>query len=317
MGVNGLYKNAFNTFKKKKFQLFAISLIVALSSFLYTTMSYSIEGLKGPLEEFVQSSNQEDFSVEMINAMTSDDLKLLSDDKQARLMPYLTYPLTAIKKIDEALYDEMIENRLNRLEAINESLSLELREFKPVNFTQNGDSHRVTFYKDADVINTSYLEAGTKPKADDEVAITRIYADKNNLNIGDSLNIQGREFKITGFVLFPDCTLPLQLEELIIDNSKLTVGLVIDDVYEDFKGEEQFYVSGTLPNDYSGQQFTTDYNNEKGLDFATSMTLTENQMRSGGIYTELESGQVMTIGISLMISGIGVLIVLIIISKIV
>ena len=53
MGVKILLKNTLNIFKKKKIQLLAVGIIIALSSFLYTTMFYTLDSLKSPFEKFV------------------------------------------------------------------------------------------------------------------------------------------------------------------------------------------------------------------------------------------------------------------------
>ncbi|WP_346935465.1 ABC transporter permease [Clostridium sp.] len=312
MGVKVLLKNTFNTFKKKKIQLLAIGIIIALSSFLYTTMFYALDSLKKPLESFMEETNQEDFSIDMINGLTDFDIKKLSTEEQIEIQPLLTYRLIDIKKYNGDIYNEIINNRINEFNKEYDGYDLELREYKKVNFNKDNISNNVTFFKENKNINLSYIEEGNKPKGNDEIAVTRIYAKKNNLQIGDELKIAGKTYSISGFVLLPDNTLPMTSEDFIIDNSKITLAIVSDDEYEKIKGKEDFYICGEFVDKSS---IIDDYDND--LEFVTDITLTKNQIRSGAIYEEIVAGKAMTIGISFTISTIAVLIVLILIYKIV
>lgn len=312
MGIKVLFKNTLNDFKKKKVQLLAIGIIIALSSFLYTTMFYALDGLKKPLESFMKETNQEDFSINMINGVTEFDIKKLSLEKQMEIQSLVSYRLTDIKKYNKDIYNEIINNRINEFNKEYDGYNLELREYKEVNFDKKGVSNKVTFFKENKAINLSYIEEGHSPKESDEIAITRIYAKNNNLKIGDKIKIGEKMYSISGFVLLPDNTLPMTSENFIIDNSKITIAIVNDDEYEKIKGKEDFYICGEFEEKNS---INDDYDND--LEFITNITLTKNQIRSGAIYEEIVAGKAMTMGISLTISTIAVLIVLILTYKIV
>ncbi|MGL5331081.1 MAG: FtsX-like permease family protein, partial [Peptostreptococcaceae bacterium] len=320
MGVKVLFKNTLNSFKKKKLQLLAIGIIIALSSFLYTTMFYAINSLKQPLENFIKETNQEDFSISMINGLTEFDINNLSDEYKKENQGILMYSLSDIKNYDLSLYNEIIDNRLEEFKNNYIEYELELREFKEVNFKNDNISNKITFFKDSENINLSFIEEGTKPKNDHEIAVTKIYAKKNNLNIGYIININNKKYTISGYVLFSDNTLPISNEDFIIDNSKITLGLVNKNEYEKIKGNENYYISG-VGNEADLENFNKNviktYKDKEDLEFITSITLTKNQMRSGAIYEEIRGGEAMTIGISVIISTIAVLIVLIITYKIV
>ena len=103
MGVKILLKNTLNIFKKKKIQLLAIGIIIGLSSFLYTTMFYTLDSLKSPFEKFVLDYNQEDFSVEIIDGITEGDIKSLSKEDKDLINSILAYSLGDIKRENESL----------------------------------------------------------------------------------------------------------------------------------------------------------------------------------------------------------------------
>ena len=320
MGVKNLYKNTFNTFKKKKFQLFAIGIIILLSSLLYTTMFYAIDGLTGPLEVFIEKTNQEDFSVDIINGLTNYDIENLDSKYSTEIINIMTSSLSDIKKYDKELYEEILENRINGIQRFNNNLSFELRQCKAIDFKNAKDeSNKITLYKDNKTINKAYFEKGEKPVKNNEIAVVTQYAEANGIEIGDSIAINGNTYTVTGFVLFSDNNMPMDMETFIIDNSKITLGLVNDTVYEELQGKESIYLAG----EFSDKTIDEDELIEsiealkEEFDFVTSATTTANQMRSGGIYQELKGGKAMTAGISIAISSIAVLVILIIISKIV
>ncbi|WP_373599305.1 ABC transporter permease [Paraclostridium bifermentans] len=284
-------------------------------------MFYAIDSLKTPLEEFVKETNQEDFSINMINGLTKFDINNIDDKYKNDISQVLNYKLTDIKNYNKELYNEIINNRIEAFEKEYKNFNLESREFKEINFKNSGVSNKITLFKDNKDINLSYIEEGSKPVKDDEIAVSKIYAKHNNLNIGSKLKINGKLYTVTGYVLFPDNTLPVSGSDFVIDNSKITIGLVNDKEYENIEAKEDFYLSGEAKDNKDLDNFTDDvtktYKDNDDLDFITNITLTKNQMRSGAIYEELKGGQAMTIGISVIISTIAVLIVLMITYKIV
>ncbi len=320
MGVNNLYKNTFNTFKKKKFQLFAIGIIILLSSLLYTTMFYAIDSLRGPLEVFIEETNQEDFSIDMINGLTTYDIENLDSKYKNQIENILTLSLTDIKKYNEELYKNIITSRVEAIEGFNNNFNLELRQSKAIDFkNKKNQSNKITLYKDNKVINKAYFEKGNAPVKDTDIAIVSQYAKANDIEIGDEIAINNNTYTVTGFVLFSDNNMTLDIETFIIDNSKITLGLVNDKVYEELKGIESIYLAAEFKDKSLENKKLSESIEllDKEFDFISATTMTENQMRSGGIYEELKGGQAMTTGISITISSIAVLVILIITSKIV
>ncbi len=321
MGVGILFKNTVNTFKKKKAQFISIGIMIMLSSFLYTMMFYGMDSLRTPLNDFLELSNQEDFSIGMVNGLTESDIQRLEENEQEHIANILSYDLGNIKKYDEHIYNKVIENRIIAFEGHYNQFKLENRETKEINFKNNGVSNKITLFKDAKNINLSFMEEGQKPVKDDEIAITKIYAQKNELGIGDKLEIEDKSYTITGFVLFPDRTLPIDNKEFNIDNAKITLGLVNDIEYERLKGKERFYLAGISKEDSGLDNFNNNvvktYKNNPELDYALDIVMTPYQMRSGIVHTELKATGAMTMGISITISSIVVLIVLMIVYRIV
>ena len=148
MGVKILLKNTLNIFKKKKIQLLAIGIIIGLSSFLYTTMFYTLDSLKSPFEKFVLDYNQEDFSVEIIDGITEGDIKSLSKEDKDLINSILAYSLGDIKRENESLYNKIIRNRIDEFESEYNEFQLEERNYKTVNYERESKGNKVTFVKD-------------------------------------------------------------------------------------------------------------------------------------------------------------------------
>lgn len=66
----------------------------------------------------------------------------------------------------------------------------------------NGTTMR--FYANREKVNKVCLMSGRMPKQDNEIAIDRMYAVNNELEIGDTLSTQNRKYTITGFVALSD-----------------------------------------------------------------------------------------------------------------
>lgn len=71
----------------------------------------------------------------------------------------------------------------------------------------------------------SYCE-GRQPKADDEVAIDRVFATNNNLSVGDKVELEGRTYTICGIMTQPDS------QALFLNNSDFTVNTITYGVAE-------------------------------------------------------------------------------------
>lgn len=71
----------------------------------------------------------------------------------------------------------------------------------------------------------SYCE-GRQPKADDEVAIDRVFATNNDLAVGDKVELEGRAYTICGIMTQPDS------QALFLNNSDFTVNTITYGVAE-------------------------------------------------------------------------------------
>lgn len=295
-----LYKNTYKLFKKKKFQLFGVGVIVFLSSFMYVAMFNAANSIQVTLEKFTNDYNQEDFSVEISSILTPDE----------NIKDYNMATLYAIKTLDKDLFENIMDKRKQEFEKLYPNTSLELRESKDILFQHNEKSYKVRALKDSKNINLTKVEDGRKPKCDNEIALPKVFLEGNSLSIGDNININDKEYKIVGMVLFPDYTMLMFGKEFIIDNNKLTVGLFTDEEFDNIKGSEEFRFAGVTKD-----KIDSDYFNED-LEYVTNITESSSNMRSGYLTNEIKMSKSTVVGLSVMIMSIAIIIVGIIVYKI-
>jgi putative ABC transport system permease protein len=274
-------------------------------------MSYGLGGIEEPTRIYLEQAQQEDFSVEILNMITEEE------SENPELMPLLKqgiYALSDIKTADAALFYQLMNVRRQAFESAYDGVSLELRELKATDFeavAADGSvkTHKALLVKAATQINLSFLEAGRLPSADHEIAINKAYGDKNQLQIGDTLQLGQTTYTITGFVLLPDYTLPMFDNSFNFDPASQTLILTTDAEYEAFSGQESFRFAGLTTDN---QPVDTTYDRQ-ALPFVLQIIPTAANMRSGAIYDELDQGKVIGLGLSLLIMSIALIIVCILI----
>lgn len=319
-----LFKSAFNTLKKRYLQLLLLGIIILLSSFIYTVMSYAIGGTEIPTDQYLEDYNQEDFAISMLDVLFIEDYNyLLANSEAFQNLDPSAYPytLSGVKSIDEMSYYAILDQRISTIENTYPDIKLEIRESKDIYFSTEDNSYRIRVLKDMNQINLSYIVEGRKPLANNEIAVTQIFANKNNLTVGDSLTIHDVTYLITGFVLFPDYSLMMLDQSIIIDNKTQTLALLSDEGFENLSETVQFEGAGVFLNGYTNKLFKTDvvddYKEHNDLAFITGIMLTINNMRSGAIYTELTAGRSMSLFMSILISSIALMIVGIVVSRVI
>ncbi|HSJ36679.1 MAG TPA: ABC transporter permease [Planococcus sp. (in: firmicutes)] len=297
-----LQKNVLRALRKKWMQLAAIGIIIILSSLTYTMMFYGISGIEEPTERYLNDYNQEDFSVEMLNTVSQQEAL---DPAVARFLAEGIFTLSDLKQAAPELFQALMDRRIEAFSLQYPDTSLELREFKIANYTLDGDTHTALMAKDAERINQSFIEEGRKPAGPSEIAINKIYAEKNSINIGDVLAVNANDYTVTGFVLLPDYTLPMFGDGFNIDAGLQALMLLTDAAYEELNDPESFRLAGTIP---EVEELDTAFDEEE-LPFIAQIAATENTSRSGAIYGELNEGKTMSLGLSIFIAAIAVIIV--------
>lgn len=102
--------------------------------------------------------------------------------------------------------------------------------------------HAVRVFETRKTINKACLMKGVLPKKRNEIALDRLYAENNQLQLGDFVRIAKKSYKIVGFVALPDYScLFKKNSDMMFDATKFTVGLVTKRGFQDIPKENLFY----------------------------------------------------------------------------
>ncbi|SFG37625.1 putative ABC transport system permease protein [Lachnospiraceae bacterium C7] len=105
-------------------------------------------------------------------------------------------------------------------------------------------SNILRIYKDRKKVNKICMMSGEMPKNKNEVALDRMYATNNKFKVGDKIFLNKKEYKISGFVAFPDySTLFKENSDMMFDANLFGVGIVNSEAYEEINSNEIYKYS--------------------------------------------------------------------------
>ena len=104
------------------------------------------------------------------------------------------------------------------------------------------DKHNIRVYKNRKDIDKICLMKGKMPKSDNDIVIDRLYAENNEISVGDKIKVDGKNFNISGFVAFSDYSaLFKNTTDMMFDAKKFTIACVTDDAFEKLGNEHLIY----------------------------------------------------------------------------
>ena len=134
------------------------------------------------------------------------------------------------EEADETLLDTLEKENLT----IYKNYYLE-EETKEVDST-------LRIFKNREKINKACLMEGAFPTKKDEIAIDRMYADNNELKVGDTITIQNQKMKITGLVALADYSaLFSNNSDMMFDAMKFGVAVVTEEGFAQFSEDHLHY----------------------------------------------------------------------------
>lgn len=97
-------------------------------------------------------------------------------------------------------------------------------------------------FKDRTDVDLICLMKGKMPEKENEIAIDRMYADNNDLAVGDRLTVGRKELEITGFVALSDYSaLFSNAQDMMFDAMKFGVAVVTEEGMDDFGTDKLHY----------------------------------------------------------------------------
>ena len=98
------------------------------------------------------------------------------------------------------------------------------------------------FFKNRDEVNKVCLMKGKMPEKLGEIGIDRMYADNNDLSVGDEIESGGHTWKITGLVALSDYSaLFSNNNDSMFDSVKFGVSVVCPEEFDSYKTDQLNY----------------------------------------------------------------------------
>lgn len=117
--------------------------------------------------------------------------------------------------------------------------------FKDVDADINGDGEKdalIRIYRPRNEVDGICLMEGAFPVTASEVAVDRMFADNNELTVGDRIRIGEEELTITGLVAFSDYSCLFEdNNDLMFDSLRFSVAVLTDDAYHVFPESKEHY----------------------------------------------------------------------------
>ena len=101
---------------------------------------------------------------------------------------------------------------------------------------------RVRIYGERKTVNTVCLMEGELPSAKDEIALDRMFAENNGIEIGGTLRTKESEWKVTGLVALPDYSCLFEKNcDSMFDAKMFGVGIVTGECFAELEDEAVHY----------------------------------------------------------------------------
>ena len=182
-----LFLKSLRTIRFNKIRYLGALILIILSSALFTAFRTSGYSIQKSLDDFWVNNSLADVSFEVVNAQKTNGL----DESD--------------KYILEQYFD-----------------TVEQRYYMDI----KTDGVTLRVFQKTDTLNTYQLLEGIVPKNQNEVLIDRSFADYHNISIGDTLSINNKHAKVTGFFTLPDYITVSYSESNVINQSDV-FGLVL------------------------------------------------------------------------------------------
>ncbi len=108
---------------------------------------------------------------------------------------------------------------------------------------ENITESTLRIFKNRKDVDKICVMKGELPVNSNEIAIDRMYADNNKINVGDNIKMSGKEYKVTGYVALSDYSaLFSDNSDMMFDSVKFGVAIVTDECFDKLSDVNVHYV---------------------------------------------------------------------------
>lgn len=203
---NPLRKRILRDIKKEKGKYISIFLFLTLMIAVVSGMLVSSHSMMHAYDEGIEKYKLEDGHFALNTEMSVDDVQKLAD------------------KADESstIYEQYYYN---------------------FDYTLNdNDDYSIRIYKNREALNTYSVFEGHAPEKDGEIAIDRLFAENNDLKIGDTITVDKKTLTICGTVAVPDYSCLFENNsDSMFNATSFTMAFVTDDYFNSFTDSKLIY----------------------------------------------------------------------------
>lgn len=125
----------------------------------------------------------------------------------------------------------------------------------------------VRIYKQSDEPNKPCLLSGELPSQDNEIAIDRVFAKNNSINIGDTITLNGKKLEVTGFIALPNySTLFENNTDSMFDSINFSVAVMTDSGFDSVGSKNINYNYAWIYNELCTDDIESAERSDKFLD---------------------------------------------------
>lgn len=117
----------------------------------------------------------------------------------------------------------------------------ELKQAKKLQ-SKDGKGKTVRLFKPRKDINKECMMKGRMPKEKDEIVIDRLFAENNKIKTGDKLKLDGKRYKVTGYVALSDYSAMFENNsDMMFNASKFSIALVTKEGFDRIDEDNLIY----------------------------------------------------------------------------
>ena len=205
--MNSLNKRIIREFKSHFGRYFALLFMIVLGMYLVVSVAGMAETTIAGTDVYNENFKLQDGQFTVFVPLTDAQLKSLSDEYG---------DIEQIFSFDVNVNEEDLKNSKSEEGKAGEK-SLRIFETR----------------KDIDLVS---LDEGQLPQSDNEIVVMNLFADRNDLKVGDNISLADKSYKISGIGCVPDYNLPVKnFSDMTSDPESFGVAFVTDNAYEEIK----------------------------------------------------------------------------------
>lgn len=140
------------------------------------------------------------------------------------------------------------------IDTLSEKGDVKLYDLRYFEEEEKSNSATIRVYKLRKDVNLECVMSGELPSAENEIALDRMYAQNAELEVGDTITLNGKALKISGLIAVPDYSCLFENNtDMMFDSINFSIAVMTEKGYDAVDSSKQFYnyawVYNTTPAD--------------------------------------------------------------------